>query len=105
MAYCAPRGIPLSVFLSWSQADQDAALGWAAHEARRCPGCGTHPDEWNKNTGGDLHAYHTEIHQCEGCMHLQRTQQSPRIASGEERGLHVRLAHGPAGDCARCRPR
>ena len=104
MAYCGPRGIALSAFLSWSQADQDAALGWAAHEARRCSGCGTHPDDWNEAAGGSRYAYHAEIHQCEGCMHLQRTKEGERFASGQERGLQPRLAHGPTSDCTRCRP-
>lgn len=104
MAYCAPRGIPLSAFLSWSQADQDAALGWAAYEARRCQGCGTHPDEWSEKAGGDRQAYHPEIHECEGCVHLDRTRQSERMTSGEERGLHIRLAHGPMRACTRCHP-
>lgn len=105
MAYCGPRGIPLSVFLSWSQADQDAALGWAAHEAKRCRGCGTHPDDWRESAGGDRHAYHPEIYQCEGCVHLQRTQQSERMQDERERGLQIRLAHGPASTCSRCAPR
>src|SRR5688572_23759004 len=104
MAYCGPRGIPLSTFLAWSQADQDAALGWQAHEGRRCQGCGTLPEEWNETVGGDRYAYHAEIHQCEGCVNLQRARESPRVAGGHERGLQVRLAHGTAGACPRCNP-
>jgi len=45
MAYCGPRGIPLSTFLAWDDESQDAALTWARHEAMRCPSCGAHPDE------------------------------------------------------------
>lgn len=104
MAYCGPRGIPLSQFLSWPQSDQDAALGWAAHEAQRCQGCGTHPDDWNEKAGGSRVAYHAEIRECEGCVHLQRTRESERLSSGKERGLHVRLAVGSFKACTRCRP-
>lgn len=37
--------MPLSVFLSWGQDDQDAALAYEAWEAARCHTCGTHPDD------------------------------------------------------------
>lgn len=70
MAYCGPRGIPLSVFLSWDDQDQDAALAWQAHEARRCPSCKTHPDEWDPDTGGRRDAYTADVAVCPGCRNL-----------------------------------
>jgi hypothetical protein len=102
MSYCGPKGIPLSGFLSWSVADQDAALAWQAHENRRCPGCGTHPDDWNEKKGGSRHAYHGEWGTCQGCVELQRLNESPQVQSGG-RGVHTRLAPGSHGDCERCR--
>ncbi len=36
MAYCGPRGIPLTEFLAWDETDQDAALAWQSYESRRC---------------------------------------------------------------------
>lgn len=99
MAYCGPRGIPLSVFLSWPEADQQAALGWQAHEGRRCGSCGTHPDDWDE----DKHAYHPEAFQCAGCRDVERTKQAPEVVNGE-RGLHIRLVPGTHKDCSRCNP-
>lgn len=89
MAYCGPRGIPLSVFLSWDQADQDAALTWAAHEARRCPACHTHPDEWNEDTGGRRDAYHAELVICPGCRALDAIRD--READSKHQGAHLLL--------------
>lgn len=89
MAYCGPRGIPLSAFLSWSKDDQDAALGWAGYESRRCRGCGSHPDE------GPRHA-HTD--ECPGCL----KQEAATKAARDIPGAHVHLAPGTTAECARC---
>lgn len=70
MAYCGPRGIPLSEFLSWDETDQDAAMAWQMHEARRCPSCKTHPDEWDEDAGGRRDAYAADIAVCPGCRTL-----------------------------------
>lgn len=91
MAYCGPHGIPLSVFLSWSDADQDAALAWQAHESRRCRGCGRHPDE------GDFHAH---VNVCPGCVALESLSSQDDVR--KMRGAHVRLAAGSAQECKRC---
>ena len=101
MAYCAPKGIPLSRFLAWSTADQDAALAWQAHDNRRCGACGTHPDDWDEDKGGTRYAYHAEAYVCRGCVESQRMQESPTVVDGG-RGVHVRLAMGSHGDCPRC---
>lgn len=91
MGYCGPRGIPLSQFLSWDQADQDAALAWAGHESRRCSSCGHHPDV-------DDRTVHTHVDVCPGCA---RTAMASKAAS-ETPGAHVHLAPGRTGDCPRC---
>jgi hypothetical protein len=91
MAYCGPRGIPRSTFLSWPTEDQDAALGWQAYEARRCSSCGYHPAEGSR---------HTHIDICPGCVVLQRTQKSEQV---RERGAVIRMAGGDPGGCDRCR--
>jgi hypothetical protein len=103
MAYCGPRGIPLSTFLSWSEADQEAALAWQAHESRRCGSCGTHPDDWSPQAGGDREAYHAEVHQCPGCLKVERLKQAPHVVTGPP-GMHIRLADGIHRDCPRCNP-
>lgn len=104
MAYCGPKGIPLSVFLSWPEADQEAALAWQAHENRRCSGCGTHPDDWSPKAGGDRHAYHPEHDSCPGCAALERYRESKHVQESKRHGLQIRLAPGLAKDCDHCKP-
>jgi hypothetical protein len=90
MAYCGPRGIPLSVFLSWDTDDQDAALLWQAREARRCSGCGTHPDDWDPDAGGRRDAYHATVEVCPGCRTVDalRDRTDPKTTPP---GAHVVL--------------
>jgi len=89
MAYCGPRGIPLSTFLSWPQEDQDAALAWQGHEGRRCGTCGYHPDD------GGAHAH---INVCRGCVAREkRTKEASEI-----HGAHVVIAAGSVAECERC---
>lgn len=90
MAYCGPRGIPLSRFLDWPQADQDAALLWQAHEARRCSSCGTHPDVWDPDAGGDRNALVAEPHFCRGCERLEQLRGSD-VIDPNAKGVHLRL--------------
>jgi hypothetical protein len=97
MAYCGPRGIALSVFLRWEQADQDAALDWLGYESARCKGCGTHPDEWE--TPESFHAHPV---QCKGCQAQQRV--SDALQSHQERGMFATTVSGSARDCLRCQP-
>lgn len=91
MAYCGPRGIPLSTFLEWDKADQDAALSWQAYEARRCPGCGTHPDEGPKH-------YHVDV--CATCVQLDKKSKSD---DAKATGAHLVGTPGTVGECVRCR--
>lgn len=99
MSYCGPRGIALSDFLRWEPADQDAALEWAAHEAARCSGCGTHPQDWAENP----HAHHAHLgDQCPGCLARHRAGQ---YFKDLDPGVQIVLAPTPAKDCARCTPR
>lgn len=93
MAYCGPRGIALSVFLSWPRTDQDAALMWSAHESKRCR-CGYHPDE------GDVHAH---LEHCPGCMRLAELASSA-TAKEAVAGTRPVLLNGPAVNCPRCNP-
>lgn len=101
MAYCGPKGIPLSQFLSWSEADQDAALAWQSHENRRCGGCGTHPDDWNEKQGGSRYAWHSEHYQCPGCVMRERHADLPQVKDAGP-GIHVRLRPGPTVECESC---
>ena len=100
MAYCGPLGIPLSVFLSWSQDDQDAALAWSRHEAQRLPD-GTHPDDWDPDAGGSRTAWHAHVEHAQGLVELQRARTSEEA---KERGAFVALARGSAAECSHCQP-
>lgn len=39
MRYCAPLGVPHSVFLGWDSDDQAKALAWQLLDDDKCPGC------------------------------------------------------------------
>lgn len=95
MAYCGPRGIPLSEFLRWHPADQDAALDWMAYEDRRCKNCGTHPADWAE----DRLAFHSHAKECPGC---RAAQQAAASIGSEERGVFAVMARGPASGCPQC---
>jgi hypothetical protein len=90
MAYCGPRGIPLTDFLAWEPSDQEAALSWQEHEARRCRGCGRHPDE---------PARHPHIDVCPGCVELERAR---KTEDAQVPGAHLHMAYGTPGSCNRC---
>lgn len=106
MAYCGPKGIPLSQFLKWDKADQDAALAWQHHENRRCSSCGTHPDDWNEKAGGNRNAFHAEHAICPGCSELERHRELPELQDNKHlKGIQFRLAPGPNGTCPRCAPK
>lgn len=90
MAYCGPRGIPLTEFLAWDDVDQDAALAWQSYEARRCRSCGHHPDEPPR---------HPHIDVCPDCVQLERTRNTD---DAKVPGAHVHLAAGTAKSCPRC---
>lgn len=96
MSYCGPRGIALSAFLRWDRRSQDAALEWAAFEARRCHSCGTHPAEW----ADDPRAYHAHLsEQCPGCLAAHRLSER---AKDLDPGVRVVVPFGPAASCRTC---
>lgn len=88
MAYCGPRGIPLSAFLAWRDDDQQAALAWQAYENRRCNDCGTHPEDWDETQGGSRDAWRVELSHCQGCAELQQAMESDQT---KRRGVHLHL--------------
>lgn len=91
MDYCAPKGIPHSRFLSWSEDDQDKALAWARLTAEVCSGCGTRPEEWTD----DPFAFVGDQVRCSGCEVLE--QERENIPDGA-RGVHVRLVTRAYGE-------
>lgn len=103
MAYCGPKGIPLSTFLGWSEDDQQAALAWQGHEARRHT-CGTHPEDWVGPEGQRVEAVHYVEQVCRGCQ--VRAVAEERLEQGRDgtRGLGLVAHNGPAHDCPSCSP-
>lgn len=95
MAYCGPRGIPLSVFLEWDAADQDAALAWSSSEAQKCPGCGTHPEDWRD----DDQAFHAHNIMCPGCA---RRAVAGKADEMKLDGMLTQMARGAARECDVC---
>jgi hypothetical protein len=101
MAYCGPKGIPLSTFLKWSESDQQAALAWQGHEARR-HSCGTHPEDWADPTGRPVEAVHYVEQICRGCQVLQAAQERLEAGRDRTRGLGLVAHHGPRAGCTSC---
>ena len=64
MNYCSERGIPHSVFLTWSEADRAKQLAFLMEEAERCQLCGTAEWEWEQNK----FAYTAMERTCKGCQ-------------------------------------
>lgn len=89
MAYCGPKGIPLSTFLSWRDDDRHAALAWQAYESRRCRDCGSHPEDWDPERDGSRTAFKAEATECQGCVDLQRLRDDPDLR--DRRGIHLHL--------------
>ena len=89
MQVVGPKAMPLSAFLSWSEADQDAQLLWQAREAARCPGCGHHPDD---------EPQHHHVVVCASCV--DRDQVTKQAA--EMPGAHVVPVAGPRAKCPTC---
>ena len=79
MAVCRAYRLPLSEFLSWSQADQDAALAYEAWQGKRCQSCGLHPDD----DSGDLVVLNVF---CRGCeVTAAHSKVNPHLA--EDRAI------------------
>lgn len=92
MGYCAPRGIPHSVFLGWDADDRDKALSWHLHELERCHSCGTRPEEFDAERGGDRNAYTAEPHFCRGCeIKAQGDEKFEKTRGRYRRGTRMTL--------------
>lgn len=89
LRYCAPLGIPLSVFLGrvvypgspqWTDDDTLAAFDWQGYQDRLCTGCGQSlddtvgPDQFDKWNAEEVGA-------CDACRALDRTA---RIKAGND---------------------
>lgn len=99
--YCAPRGIPLSVFLGrvvypgepqWLPEDTTAALDWHIEQAGRCPGCGHNQAT---TTSKDPPDYDVEAVVCHACMARTREAQRMQGTRSEDMGaIYFRVREG-----------
>jgi hypothetical protein len=95
MALCREYRIPHSLFRghgdgTWSDLDRRKALAYEDYLRQVCPGCGTRPEEWDENTGGDEDAYRAVTHRCIGCQ-LIADKQKTVPATDEGHGVKVAL--------------
>jgi hypothetical protein len=78
-------------------------------KAQRCPGCGTHPDEWDPMHGGAVDAYVAVQRECPGCARTEKAQAEldrARERNGGRPGVRIQLRGfdpdiddiGPGGD-------
>jgi len=106
MAYCGPHGIALSVFLSWPEMDQQAALMWQAYESSRCSSCATHREDWVDDAGRALrmgrHPQHWHQEVCPGCQSKQRAAKNAEQDADGTRGVVLVAAHGDVTHCPSC---
>lgn len=111
LRYCAPHGIPLSVFLGrviypgdqqWLEDDTQAAFDWMVYDASRCPGCGNDREEAlaKENSFG----YRVEVLWCHGCRAIHRADVRFANEAGQKAqesplaGAVHRFTHTPGDD-------
>jgi hypothetical protein len=73
---CEQFRIPHSQFLGgdgrWSDLDRAKAIAWAQWQRSVCPDCRTRLQEWDREHGGDPHAYVTDTLRCPGCELIEQ---------------------------------
>lgn len=99
MAYCAPLGIPYSVFMGrvvlpgeaeWTEEDTLLATEWKYLEGFVCGGCG----QDLRHSLEDAGAYDTETIRCYGCEAKERA--TTRVADkGDAAGVRVLVRYIP----------
>ncbi|MFJ5879897.1 hypothetical protein [Kitasatospora cineracea] len=88
-------GIPHSQLMGagdgrWTALDRAKALAYTAFARQVCDGCGTRPQEWDEQAGGDRFAYIAATHRGPGCELIAAEQeQVPDGADG--RGVRIGL--------------
>lgn len=97
MEYCAPLGIPHSVFLGrvvgkndpyWLESDQDKAIMWKIWSSETCPQCGTRNEGWVDEKGRYLEEpkYEVVTHKCFGCEEVKRMESA---IPSDSKGVYV----------------
>lgn len=95
MELCNQWGMPHSRFKgrgdgTWSDLDRRKAMAYAAYQRHVCGTCGTRPEEWDEDAGGDEFAYTAITHRCLGCQTVADKQKE--VPDGDEgHGVKVLL--------------
>lgn len=93
LAVCHHYRIPHSRFLRWSQDDRDKAIWAYVRDRSTCRHCGTRPEEWDEDRGGDRRAYYAVERRCLGCEQIQAKSDS--LPADQGRGMYVGLKATP----------
>jgi len=100
LAYCAPRGIPLSVFLGrvvgngdpqWTPRDAEAAVLWHIEQSARCSGCGRPRNECMVEFA-EAPEYEVTPIRCWACEARDKMSQEFREKGGSGSGLYMTVA-------------
>jgi hypothetical protein len=104
LAYCAPRGIPLSVFLGrivgagepqWTERDAQAAVLWQIEQNAHCTGCGR-PRSECMVAEIDAPDYEVTVQKCWACEARDAKMLEHQEGKGSTAGVYfsVRPADG-----------
>jgi hypothetical protein len=99
LSYCAPRGIPLSVFFGrvvglgdqqWTQRDAQAAVLWELDQKAHCPGCGQPRDEcMGPEIDDDAPEYEVTSTRCWACEARDKKLKEFQEEGGSGAGLYL----------------
>lgn len=104
LAYCAPRGIPLSVFMGrvvypgdpqWEERDRWAAMEWLVEDRTRCSGCGFPRDECMATESPE---YMVEATRCKACEARDASMREFQEGGGSASGMYFTIRKGADGD-------
>lgn len=92
----AEYGLLHSEFLRKPKDDRDKAILRHIRKKSTCGTCGTRPEEWDPERGGDRHAYSGALGHCRGCQEIE--SQREQMKSGPQiRGTYITLLRNPTG--------
>lgn len=94
LAYCTAAGIEHCQFLAWCPCCQDKTLDYVRREREKCNGCGTHPDEWERDP--DVYVGHLE--ECPGCSRLEAEDQNIPAGKRSSRAIKKFLVPREVGN-------
>jgi hypothetical protein len=76
--------------LRWNKDDRDKAIHHHLRKRSACSSCGTRPEEWDPERGGNRHAYSAVLGHCRGCQQIE--SQREQMKSGPQiRGTFITL--------------